>query len=118
MRTRYLEIKPFITKDNSEIRELMHPNFHGSSKQSFAEATVPVGSETAKHKHIQTEEIYYISQGEGMMFLGGEQFEVLEGDTICIKPGTVHNIKNTGNVPLKIMCCCSPAYSDADTELV
>lgn len=118
MRTRYREINPFITKDGSEIRELMHPDVHGNSKQSFAEATVPAGSETARHKHIQTEEIYYISQGSGLMTLGDDRFEVRSGDTICIPPGTVHNIRNIGGTPLKILCCCSPPYSDSDTELV
>lgn len=118
MRTQYRQIKPFITKDGSEIRELMHPDVHGNTKQSFAEATVAVGSETAKHKHIQTEEIYYISQGVGLMSLGDQRIEVQSGDTICIQPGTVHNIRNIGDLPLKILCCCTPPYSDSDTELV
>lgn len=26
--------------------------------------------------------------------------------------------KNTGKTPLKILCCCSPAYSNEDTELL
>ena len=118
MRTQRREIEPFITKDGSEIRELMHPKVHGNARQSFAEATVPPGSETRKHKHIQTEEIYHITQGIGLMSLGEEQFEVREGDTICIEPGKVHNVKNVGNVPLKILCSCSPPYSDQDTELL
>ena len=118
MRTHYQNIEPFITKDGSEIRELMHPTVHGNSRQSLAEATVAVGSETQKHKHNQTEELYYITQGTGMMSLGEQQFEVRSGDTICIEPGTIHNIKNAGDVPLKILCCCSPPYSDADTELM
>ena len=117
MRTHYDEIKPFITKDRSQIRELMHPMIHGNLQQSFAEATVPVGGETAKHKHIQSEEIYHVSQGRGIMTLGEDSFEINNGDTICIAPGTVHNVKNIGEIPLKILCCCSPPYSDRDTEL-
>ena len=118
MRTCYQDIKAFITKDRSEIRELMHPAVHENSQQSLAEATVPVGAETTRHKHLQTEEIYHITQGAGLMLLGDQQFEVNVGDTICIKPGTVHNIRNTSDVPLKILCSCSPAYSDDDTELM
>jgi len=118
MRTHYREIRPFITKDKSEIRELMHPLVHGNFRQSFAEATVPAAAETQLHRHIQTEEIYHITQGAGLMKLGDSQFEVSEGDTICISPGTAHNIRNLGNVPLKILCSCSPPYSDDDTELL
>lgn len=118
MRTHYQELNAFITKDGSEIRELMHPREHGNSNQSFAEATVPVDSETQKHKHVRTEEIYHITQGAGLMSLGEQQFEVREGDTICIEPGVEHNIRNVGEVPLKILCSCSPPYSDDDTELL
>jgi mannose-6-phosphate isomerase-like protein (cupin superfamily) len=118
VRTHYKEVNPFVTKDGSEIRELMHPALHGNAQQSLAEATVAVGAHTQKHKHIKTEEIYFITQGVGLMCLGEQQFEVNEGDTVCIQPGTIHNIKNISEVPLKLLCCCSPPYSDADTELV
>ena len=118
MRTHYQEIKTFITKDGSEIRELMHPSQHGNAYQSFAEATVPVGYETQKHRHDKTEEIYHITQGKGLMTLGEKQFEVGYGDTICINPGVAHHIKNVGEVPLKILCSCSPPYSDEDTQLL
>jgi mannose-6-phosphate isomerase-like protein (cupin superfamily) len=118
MKTQYQEIKAFITRDGSEIRELMHPSQHGNHQQSLAEATVAPGSETRQHLHRTTEEIYHITQGRGLMRLGEQVFEVTVGDSICIAPGTVHNIRNVGDVPLKILCCCSPPYRDTDTVLV
>ncbi|WP_243684170.1 cupin domain-containing protein [Methanosarcina barkeri] len=74
--TRYEEIEPYITKDSSIIRELMHPSVHGNSNQSLAEATVPAGGKTLLHKHHLTEEIYHITEGSGIMILGSEEFEV------------------------------------------
>lgn len=118
MLTRYLEITAFITKDGSEIRELMHPALHGNHQQSLAEATVAPGGETRRHLHRTTEEIYHITQGQGVMRLGEQTFDVTAGDSICIAPGIVHNIRNTGDVALKILCCCSPPYQDNDTVLV
>ena len=50
--------------------------------------------------------------------LGDEVFSVHEGDTVCISPNTPHCIKNIGESPLHILCCCSPAYSHEDTELL
>jgi len=117
MLTHYQDINAFITKDGSQIRELMHPKQHGNSQQSLAEATVAQGGETRQHRHLTTEEIYHITQGKGLMRLGDEVFEVRVGDSICIAPGTLHNIKNIGDEALKILCCCSPPYSDSDTEL-
>jgi mannose-6-phosphate isomerase-like protein (cupin superfamily) len=116
--TEYQKIEPYVTKDGSIIRELMHPSVHGNSNQSLAEATVPESGKTLLHKHHLTEEIYHITEGKGIMTLDSEEIEVKTGDTICISPGTPHRIQNTGNMPLRILCCCAPAYSHEDTELL
>jgi len=118
MKTSYPDIRPYTTKDNSEIRELMHPATHGNVNQSFAEAIVAPGCTTHLHRHRATEEIYHITAGEGSMRLGEDTFAVCAGDTICIPPGTPHCIENTGSTPLKILCACSPPYSHEDTELL
>ena len=112
------EVTPYITKDGSEIRELLHPNQHAVRQQSLAEAVVPPGITTLLHRHAMTEEIYHITQGDGLMTLGTEKFEVGPGDSIAILPGTPHCIENTGQIALHILCCCAPAYSHADTELL
>jgi mannose-6-phosphate isomerase-like protein (cupin superfamily) len=118
MRSSYRSVKPYVTKDGSQIRELMHPSVHGNRNQSVAEATVPARGETALHLHRVTEEIYHITSGVGMMTLGAQKFAVAKGDTICIAPGTPHCIANTGDVALRILCTCSPAYSHDDTVLI
>ena len=100
------------------IRELMHPEVQGNSNQSLAEATITPGTATTLHGHHLSEEIYHFTGGKGQMTLGDETFEVAIGDTVCIPPGTLHRLKNTGKEPLKVLCCCAPAYSHDDTELV
>lgn len=118
MRTSYDKIDVYVTKDGSEIRELMHPSVHGNRNQSFAEATVAPHAQTALHLHRLTEEIYHITAGAGLMTHGSERFTVKAGDTIAIAPGTPHCIANSGETPLRILCACSPAYAHEDTELV
>jgi mannose-6-phosphate isomerase-like protein (cupin superfamily) len=118
MRTRHDEIQAYTTKDGSIVWELMHPAIHGNHNQSLAEAIVPIGATTLLHLHRQAEEIYHITAGSGVMVVGVEQFDVMVGDTVCIMPDTPHQITNTGAGPLKLMCCCSPAYSHGDTELL
>jgi mannose-6-phosphate isomerase-like protein (cupin superfamily) len=118
LKTSYSNIKPYTTRDGSLIRELMHPEVHGNTKQSLAEATIPVGTTTVLHRHDSSEEIYHITAGRGRMTLREHTFEVVLGDTICIAPGTDHKIENTGNTALKLLCCCAPPYSHVDTELL
>lgn len=114
----YPEIQPFITKDGSTIRELMHPGSHGVSNQSLAEARIPPAAKTILHQHHKTEEIYYIIAGTGLMTLASAHFNVTAGDSICIPPGTAHAIENTGDEVLVLLCCCAPAYTHDDTELL
>src|SRR5258705_12582571 len=87
MRSIYHTIVPYVTMDGSEIRELMHPAVHGNRNQSFAEATVQPGTQTALHRHNITEEIYHITEGQGMMRLGDETFPVAAGGNGRMPPG-------------------------------
>ncbi|AWI82046.1 MAG: hypothetical protein CVU19_17080 [Betaproteobacteria bacterium HGW-Betaproteobacteria-13] len=118
MKYGYSEARPYITKDGSMIRELMHPDVHGNKAQSLAEATVPAGTRTQLHRHALTEELYHITSGTGRMQLGDARFDVAAGDTVCIPPGTPHCIEALGDAPLKLLCCCAPAYAHEDTELL
>lgn len=112
------ETTPFITKDGSEIRELLAHRNSCIEKQSLAEARVPVGGSTTPHYHPLTEEIYYILEGTGQMRIGGETREVAPGDAIAIPPGAEHEITNTGEVVLRFLCCCAPGYENDDTVLI
>ncbi|KJU82355.1 cupin [Candidatus Magnetobacterium bavaricum] len=118
MKTRYKDIAPYVTKDGSEIRELLHPLHHGDMGVSVAEAVVHAGCLTALHRHIVTEEVYHVTAGRAIMTLGSERLLIEAGDTIYISPGTIHNLENTQDTPLKILCLCHPPYSHDDTELV
>lgn len=116
--THYPEIEEYVTKDGSRIRELMHPSRHTCHQQSLAEARVSPGGRTTLHRHRVTEEFYHVTAGAGSMTLGEACFPIAQGDTIAIPPGTPHAVHNTGEEELVILCCCSPAYSHDDTELL
>ena len=110
-------VPAFITKDGSEIRELLAHRNSSIRNQSLAEARLPPGGSTTPHRHEATEEIYYILQGTGRMQVGDEIRTVEPGDAIAIPPGARHRVTNTGDVVLKFLCCCAPAYEHEDTFL-
>ena len=64
------EVEAFITKDGSEIRELLAYRNSNIQKQSLAEARLKPGARTAPHYHPKTEEIYYILRGAGEVTIG------------------------------------------------
>ena len=98
------DMPPFITKDGSEIRELLAHRNSVIRNQSLAEARLPAGTGTQEHYHIKTEEIYYITHGAGRI-------------RIAIPPGCQHKLWNTGNEPLRLLCCCAPAFEHGDTVI-
>ena len=110
-------VPAFTTKDGSEIRELLAHRNSCIRRQSLAEARLPLHGATTPHHHPETEEIYYILEGRGSMQVGDEIRAVGPGDAIAIPPGAGHQIRNTGAVVLRFLCCCAPAYEDADTVL-
>ncbi len=112
------KVAAFITKDGSEIRELLAYRNSCIRNQSLAEARVAPGQTIAAHYHRRTEEIYYILRGQGQMTIGDESQAVGPGDAIAIPPGAVHQIVNIGNELLVFLCACAPAYDDDDTVLV
>ena len=109
---------PFITADGSTIRELVGTATGNAVNQSLAEATVPAGGATIEHFHRISEEIYLFTSGMGRMRLGDKEAEVRSGDAVVIPPGTPHQLVNTGQEPLVLLCCCAPAYSHDDTVLI
>jgi mannose-6-phosphate isomerase-like protein (cupin superfamily) len=111
------ELDQFTTLDGSGIRELAGPSWTQARHQSLAEATVPAGGETAEHYHRTTEEIYHFTAGAGRMRLGDEEADVAAGDCVVIPPGTRHKLWAAAGEPLVLLCCCAPAYSDADTVI-
>jgi len=118
IKTRLVDTPGYLTKDGSQIRELMHPAVHGNAAQSLAEAVVPAGTVTRLHRHLRSEELYHVTAGRGRMFLGQECLEVAAGDTVLIPPGTPHRIEAIGPDALHVLCCCSPPYAHEDTELL
>jgi mannose-6-phosphate isomerase-like protein (cupin superfamily) len=110
---------PFTTKDGSTIREVAGPVSLPTDNQSLAEATVPPTGATTAHLHHITEELYFFTAGRGRLRLGDEEREVRPGDCVVIPPGTPHKLFNdSATEDLTLLCCCAPAYSDADTELL
>jgi mannose-6-phosphate isomerase-like protein (cupin superfamily) len=111
------DLDSFITADGSAIRELAHPSWTAAEHQSLAEASIQPGGETAEHYHPRSEELYYFVAGEGRMRLAEDEAPVAAGDCVVIPPGTPHKLWNTGSTMLVLLCCCAPAYSDADTVM-
>ena len=118
------EVKPFVTKDKSMIREFFHP-LHEIAGEiprnitfSIALAAVKPGKRTLRHIHEASHEFYYITQGAGIIQLNSQKLQIKENTLIYIPAKTRHTVTNTGKDDLLILCICSPPYTHEDTRIV
>ncbi|MFZ5427118.1 MAG: cupin domain-containing protein [Thermodesulfobacteriota bacterium] len=61
------------------------------------------GGYTPRHSHEWEHEMFFHS-GEGEVFGGGSWQPVKPGSVVFVKSGEEHQTRNTGNIPLVVVC--------------
>ena len=69
-----------------------------------------------KHMHPNTNEMQYILEGTGTIWLGDKQVTVKPGDLIVIPKGTPHG--GTSRAPLKAIAIKTPPQAPDDTKML
>lgn len=72
------------------------------------------GKRLSLQSHEKREEIWTITEGNGMMTLGVMKFTMKVGDKVKIPFGTKHRIENIGTVPLKFIEVQTGTYFGED----
>lgn len=107
------EQPPFMTRDGSTIRSILDLANAPVRNQSLAEASIPAGGRTRRHRHRDSEEFYFLLEGRGTMEIDGETHGIGPGDAILIPAGAWHQI--AAEEALRFLCCCAPPYRHEDT---
>ena len=82
-------------------------------------ATVQIQSgNVAKHTHPKTDEIQYIIEGSGSMWLGNERKDFKPGTLIIIPKGTAHAGTVVASGPVKALVIKIPPQPKDDTVFV
>ena len=78
------------------------------SRVTFRIAEIPVPQAGDKprgpHLHREFEECIYVLSGEGTTHAESGEIAVKPGDIVLIPPGEKHMTRNTGSVPLVLLC--------------
>jgi len=63
------------------------------------------------HSHRNIEEIVYVIEGEGEVWIDGRTCKIKEEDSVLFPPNTVHTVRNMGTTTLSLLCFFStPEY--------
>lgn len=111
------ECEEVIAGDDSILRELLHPEKQDLQiRYSLAHAKVPPGQATKPHR-LKTSEVYYIINGNGLMHIDKESFEVGPECAVYIPPEAMQYIENTSDSDLIFLCIVDPAWRKEDEEV-
>jgi len=111
------KISEFIAGDDAILSEILHPDKDKVKiHYSLAHARVKPGEITQKHK-LKNSEVYYILEGEGIMYVNNESLKVTPNQAVYIPPDSLQYIKNTGPDDLKFLCLVDPAWQPEKEEV-
>jgi len=111
------DCEEFVAGDGSLLCELLHPEKAGLQiLYSLAYAKVRAGRKTKPHR-LKSSEVYYITDGEGLMHINEESFEVNRECAVYIPPEARQYIENTGDSDLRFLCIVEPAWREEDEEV-
>lgn len=90
-----------------KIQEMCHTD-------NMSLAYVTVTGKSKPHMHKNTEEIYFIIKGEGILTIDGEKRKVEKDDAIAIPKNKFHSIEKTSAESLELLAITNPRYNPDD----
>jgi mannose-6-phosphate isomerase-like protein (cupin superfamily) len=73
-----------------------------------------IKKEVRPHRHAFHTEQVYVLEGTGKMLLGKKTIEIKAGDLIFIPNNTVHALRVTSAVPVKVLSIQAPEFDGSD----
>jgi mannose-6-phosphate isomerase-like protein (cupin superfamily) len=68
------------------------------------------------HRHPNTDEAFYLAEGDATFLLGDREVAVPAGALVFVPRGTVHTVWNSGDVPIRGVIVISPG--DVEHEFI
>lgn len=92
------------TTENSDFRRVLYT---GSQLQLVLMALRP-GEEIGEEVHADRDQFFRVEQGNGEVWIDGRRSKIESEFAVVVPAGARHNIKNTGEEPLKLYTIYAP----------
>src|SRR4030042_6527110 len=79
-------------------------------KVSLAHVLMEPGNVSLWHRHSNMSEIYFILEGEGILYHGDKALQAENGAYLLLPPDTPHKLRNTGNSALEHLVLAVPPF--------
>ncbi len=92
------------TIDNEDFRRVLYT---GKNLQLVL-MTIASGEEIGEEVHDDRDQFFRIEGGSGEVVIDGKAHAIADDDAIIVPAGARHNVRNTGDAPLKLYSIYGP----------
>jgi mannose-6-phosphate isomerase-like protein (cupin superfamily) len=92
------------TEENADFRRVIYT---GKNMQLVLMA-LPPGEEIGEEVHIDRDQFFRVEAGEGEVWIDGQRSRIESAVAIVVPAGARHNVRNTGDGPLKLYTLYAP----------
>ena len=108
------EVETISGNEGTKKKQYFHPhNTLNGINYSLAQFTLEPGKKSLLHK-IQSSEIYYVLEGDAVLRINEEPYQLKKDDSVYVPPMSEQYIENTGLTNLRFLCIVEPAWKPED----
>lgn len=93
----------FVNNKYDMLFDLLKDSRYENSDYSVGIRKIKPGDKSIKHTHKSCDEIYYVINGSGKLFVNKEENLLRKGDIALIPKKTMHFVKNEGEEEMELL---------------
>ncbi len=93
-----------LTEENTDFRRVLYT---GKNMQLVLMSIQP-GDDIGEEVHEDRDQFFRVEQGSGAVWIDGNRSAVAADDAFIVPAGARHNVKNTGEEPLRLYTIYGP----------
>ncbi len=93
-----------LTEENEDFRRVLYTGEH----LQLVLMTLQPGEEIGEEVHPDRDQFFRIEEGEGIIDIDGRENPVEDDIAVIVPAGTRHNVRNTGDEPLRFYTIYGP----------
>jgi mannose-6-phosphate isomerase-like protein (cupin superfamily) len=92
------------TAQNLDYRRVVYTGEH----MQLVLMSLPPGEDIGEETHDDVDQFFRVEMGNGEVLIDGRATNIENGMAIIVPAGARHNVRNTGNTPLKLYTLYAP----------
>jgi len=92
------------TTSNSDFRRVLYTGHH----LQLVLMTLQPGDEIGAEVHEDRDQFFRFEEGRGQVDIDDNTYDVVDGSGVIVPAGARHNVRNTGDDPLKLYTLYGP----------